>query len=62
MLPVAGLIVQFRMTGFHLQLPPGSAHLIPLQSTPSPGRQREGGCGRMYGSHLPGLAIFLFST
>ncbi len=31
-LPLSDLIVQFRMTGFHLQLPPGSAHLIPLQS------------------------------
>ena len=32
-LPPSDLIVQFRMTGFHLQLPPGSAHLILIHSS-----------------------------
>lgn len=56
-LPLSDLIVQFRMTGFNLQLAPGSAHLVPLQSIPLPGKNGEGGNGRMYSTHLPASVI-----
>lgn len=67
-LPHSDLIVQLRMTCFHLQLPPGSAHLRPpppLDSYSTLLYMKDnwrGECGRTESSRLPARVLLLLNV